>query len=242
MIINSNGEIDKEKYIALIRDYYKKPEVLDGDNIKEQYFRFRAYKNDLIFSTSYNTLLKFNTGSIVNKKLEMKYVNIFSYNDIYEYGREISNKLILLFNIKAKANKDGVPFKEFKDNDKKAMIQEINSRYWFLENNDKKLNAVFDKAKECKNLFELSNSLAFYGLIINRPGTPPTITGQYKPTISSGMKDDSDYYIKLKYNILGIKAKLNENNKLVIYSPTGNGYSKIKKEKFYWQISKNLIE
>lgn len=68
VIVNNKGEINKEQYIKLIRDYYKVPELLDENgNVKECYFRMRVFKNDLIYDTNNYTIQKFNIGSIVNK-------------------------------------------------------------------------------------------------------------------------------------------------------------------------------
>lgn len=63
--MNENGEINKEQYIKLIKEYYNKPELLDEEgNIKEYYFRLRIFKDDLFYETETNTILKFGVGSI----------------------------------------------------------------------------------------------------------------------------------------------------------------------------------
>ena len=57
------------------------------------------------------------------------------------------------------------------------------------------------------------------------------------------MKDVDDYYIKLKYNILGIKFVDNDKGKLIIQSPKEiqGAFSKISKEDFSWKIGKDMV-
>ena len=49
----------------------------------------RVFKNDLIYDTNNYTIQKFNIGSIVNKKLEMKHLYVFSYDEIYNCQKSI---------------------------------------------------------------------------------------------------------------------------------------------------------
>lgn len=243
VIIDKDGNIDQEKYKTLILKHYKKPELIDEDgNLKEYYFRFRAFRNDLIYENISNNLLKFNIGSIVNKKLEVKFVNVFSYNDVYENGRKIANKLTSKLNIKTRSNPDGI---EFRTIDKEIIVSIINTLYWGLDVKDKKLNTVLDNIKNDRNLYDLSNHLAYYSLIINRLGTPPTIEGQYTPVINSDIIKgyDDAMYIKLKYNILGIRMITNSNNKAIIETPLAvqGQFRKISKEKFSWKIGNSIV-
>ncbi len=238
VIIDKDGNINKEKYLELVKKHFKALELIDDNgNLKENYFRFRAFKNDLVYDTKHKTLFKFNIGSIVNKKLELQYVNCFSYNDIYEYGSEISKTIRKQFNIKDWHNKDGV---NFSDIDKGEIVACVNSEFYKLNFNDKKLETILDKIKTDKTIKEVSNHLAYLGLLVNRPLTPPTIDGQYKPVAGSdiGKEDDDIQYVKLKYNVLGVKTYTNADNGFIIKTPIPGKYKKVTKEKFSWQVSK----
>ena len=97
--MNQNGKIDKEKYIKLITDYYKEPNLIDETgNIKEYYFRLRVYKNDLIYDTVQQEIQKFNIGSIEEKKLRLMHIYCFALGDldkrVYFYQKELSKILI----------------------------------------------------------------------------------------------------------------------------------------------------
>lgn len=238
VIVDKDGNIIKEKYVDLIKKHYKKPEVLD-ENDEPKCFRFRAFKNDLVYETENKTLFKFNIGSIVNKKLELKFVNIFSYNDIYVYGREIRNLLCDRFDIKTKLNKEGNLFSEIS---KEEMVKVVNDVYWKVPCEDKKIQTTVKKVNECKNIYDFSNSLAYIGLLINRPGTPPTIDGQYMPVVNANTitRDDTEY-VKLKYNILGVKTYVNNDGGFEVRTPIQGQFTKVRKEEFSWQVSKNSL-
>ena len=60
--------------------------------------------------------MTFNLGSSANKLLEFKYINVFSYNDIYNMGKVIADSLIKNFNLKTKANQDGESFESIGKN------------------------------------------------------------------------------------------------------------------------------
>lgn len=247
VIIDKDGNVDKEKYLKLIKEHYKALDLIDENgNLKEGYFRFRAFENDLVYETKHKTIFKFNMGSIELKALEFKYVNIFSYNDVYKYGFEICNDIKREFNIKDRINKDGV---ELSSIDKREIVAYINAKYFKLEINDKKLDAICNKIKDDKTLKEISNHLAYLGLIVNRPLTPPKIEGKEARCIRTANMDfnkndtnvDAIQYVKLKYNILGIKFYTNVDGGFIIQSPLQGKFKKITKEKFSWQISKKEI-
>lgn len=238
VIIDNNGNINKEKYLKLIKDHYAVPELIDENGeLKEYYFRFRAYKNDLIYETNSNVLLKFNIGSIVNKKLECKFVNVFSYNDISNLGRDIAFRLIKKFDIKTKSNPNGIKFGEL---EKEDLVADIAENYWRLPFSDKKVQNALEMVKDEKTLNAISNHLAFLTLIINRAGTPPTITGQYTPVINSNLikKDSNAQYVKIKSNILGIRWYTIDDGNMIIVTPDEipGHYKKITREKFTWNL------
>lgn len=243
VIIDANGNIDKEKYLALIKYHYKATELLDENgNLITGYFRFRAFKNDIIYNTTTNCPTKFNIGSIVNNKLELKFINVFSYNSIYKTGANIRNALIKEYNLKTKMNKDGVDFKEI---DKHVFVDYVNRNYWNLEEKDKRIATALKMIENDLNIYELSNHLSYIGLIIGRPGTPPTITGQYSPAIDNKQikKDPDSQYVKLKYNILGLRFVENPYSKLIVTSPREipGAFSQIKKEEFSWKIQQDNL-
>ena len=244
VIIDKDGNINQEKYIALIQKHYKVPELLDENGeLKTGYFRFRAFTNDIIYNTVANCPMLFNIGSITNKKLELKFINVFSYDDIYKNGLNIQNDLINEYDLKTKQNPDGVAFN---DVSKDVFISYVNRKYWNLSDKDPKLKSVSEKVDKDKNVYELSNHLSYLGLIINRVGTPPTIDGQYMPAIQNNIiKDDADaQYIKLKYNILGLRFIQSPDGGLIIQSPKElpGAFTQVKKEKFSWKICNDDIQ
>ena len=244
VIIDKDGNINQEKYIALIQKHYKVPELLDENGkLKTGYFRFRAFTNDIIYNTVANCPMLFNIGSITNKKLELKFINVFSYDDLYKNGLNIQNDLINEYDLKTKQNPDGVAFNNVS---KDVFISYVNRKYWNLSDKDPKLKSVSEKVDKDKNVYELSNHLSYLGLIINRVGTPPTIDGQYMPAIQNNIiKDDADaQYIKLKYNILGLRFIQSPDGGLIIQSPKElpGAFTQVKKEKFSWKICNDDIQ
>ena len=242
VIIDKNGNINKDKYIKLIKYHYKKDILLDENGeLKTYYFRFRAFKNDIIYSTATKCPMLFNIGSIADRRIRFKFFNVFSYDDIYNQGKIIANSLIDEFKLKTKSNKEG---KNFTDYDNNAYVNYVATFIWKISLDDPRIKTVKLKVKDDKNLFELSNHLAYLGLIINRPGTPPTIDGQFKPTVNPKIiSDPNNYYIKLKYNILGLRFVDNGDGKLIIQSPKEiqGAFSKISKEDFSWKIGKDMV-
>lgn len=244
VIIDKDGNINQEKYIALIQKHYKVPELLDENGeLKTGYFRFRAFTNDIIYNTVANCPMLFNIGSITNKKLELKFINVFSYDDIYKNGLNIQNDLINEYDLKTKQNPDGVAFNDIS---KDVFISYVNRKYWNLSDKDPKLKSVSEKVDKDKNVYELSNHLSYLGLIINRVGTPPTIDGQYKPVIHNNIikENENAQYIKLKYNILGLRFIQSPDGGLIIQSPKEfpGAFTQVKKEKFSWKICNDDIQ
>ncbi len=84
--------------------------------------------------------------------------------------------------------------------------------------------------------------MAYIGLLINRPGTPPTIDGQYMPVVNANTitRDDTEY-VKLKYNILGVKTYVNNDGGFEVRTPIQGQFTKVRKEEFSWQVSKNSL-
>ena len=243
VIIDKNGNINKDKYIKLIKYHYKKDILLDENGeLKTYYFRFRAFKNDIIYSTATKCPMLFNIGSIADRRIRFKFFNVFSYDDIYNQGKIIANSLIDEFKLKTKSNKEG---KNFTDYDNNAYVNYVATFIWKISLDDPRIKTVKENVKNDKNLFELSNHLAYLGLIIDRPGTQSNIIDDFRFVANSKqvMKDVDDYYIKLKYNILGLKFVNNDKGKLIIQSPKEiqGAFSKISKEDFSWKIGKDMV-
>ena len=244
VIIDNNGNINQEKYIDLILKHYKKPVLIDENGkLKTCYFRFRAFRNDIIYNTETKCPLLFNIGSVAKKNLEFKFINVFSYNDIYNAGSEIRRRLISEFKLKTKSNLDEV---DFNDIGKAVYVNYVARNFWNIDTNDEKVKTAIVKVKDDHNIYELSNHLSYLGLLINRPGTPPSIDGQFVLGINNDLiksNPDSEY-VKLKYNILGLRFIDNPDGKLIISSPKEiqGAYSKIRKEDFSWKICRDDIE
>ena len=242
VIISKDGVINKEKYLSLIRDYYKKPELIDENGeLKEYYFRFRAFRNDIIYDTVANDPALFNIGSMANKKLEKKFFDIYSYNDIYVRGNKIRELIVSHFNIKTRNNPNGIQFSELS---KEAIIRYAIHHIWIHGDSISEAveKTVINNTETEKNIYDLSNKLSYYELTTKRYDYPPTITGQYAPVINPNyFKGDEDaQYIKLKYNILGLRFSKTFYGKMDIESPSEipGAYKKIRKEEFSWRISK----
>ena len=228
----------------LIKDFYKANQLLDDKGeLITGYFRFRAFKNDIIYNTGSNCPFLFNIGSIAKKTLELKNINVFSYNSIYKVGQDIVIKLIKEFNLKTKNNPDGV---EFKDINKSVYVAYVNRNYWKIDENNKQIDDVIDIVKDDRNVYELANHLSYLGLIINRLGNLPTKDSRFRPAANNFTltcrKDDAQY-IKLKYNILGLRFIDNPNGKLIVSSPKEipGAFKQVKKEPFSWNLCKEDI-
>lgn len=244
VIIDKDGNINQEKYIALIQKHYKVPELLDENGkLKTGYFRFRAFTNDIIYNTVANCPMLFNIGSITNKKLELKFINVFSYDDIYKNGLNIQNDLINVYDLKTKQNPDAVAFNDIS---KDVFISYVNRKYWNLSDKDPKLKSVSEKVEKDKNVYELSNHLSYLGLIINRVGTPPTVDGRCLLVAHNNIvkENENAQYVKLKYNILGLRFIQSPDGGLIIQSPKElpGAFTQIKKENFSWKICNDDIQ
>lgn len=244
VIIDDQGRIDQDKYKFLVKEYYKVPELFDENgNIIQGYFRFRAFKNDLIYDSVNNELQMFNIGSIANKKLEMKHINIFSYDDISAQVRESFYPIVDEFNIRIGRNKssNAIPFSEV---NKDELITYCMDNLMAINDVDRYGKAIRDNLKKCLSFNNFLETMAFFNLIINRECTPPTIVGQFMPVADRFKSDEDGQYFKVKASILGVRFHKNEDGKLVISGPNraANKFSKIRKEDFSWRICRDMIE
>lgn len=245
-IVDNNGKINKEKYIKLIKEHYKATDLLteNGEDINTRAFRFRAFKYDIIFDTQNYECYLYNLGSIAIRKMEIKPLNIYSYYEIYNYSNDIKNSIVKAFNLKSKQNQNGSSFAEI---DKNTIMDYLCDNLNILNNQEKHKKRLFELTKEEKNLINYCNLIAYWTLIANTKYAPPLFDKQYLPVAQNDLlsKNKDAQYVKIKYNTLGIRLKNNFNGKLIVEGPVGyknGGFKLIKKEEFYWTISKNMLE
>jgi len=243
MLVDDKGNINKNLYSKLVKEHYSASFLLDDDgNPNSKMFRFRAYKNDILYDTELNDPFVFNLGSIAKKLTAIKYLNVYSYNAIYSFANDIRRLIIDKFNIKT-VKKDGIDFKELTDECKKKIVLFIcNDMSSLTPYDDKKCNNIYDLTKNIKNIYDFSATLAYWIMIANISYAPPTLEKQNTPAANNEdiSKNPDAEYVKLKYNILGLRFANNEKGTLIISGPNGyqNGYKRIKKEDFSWKISK----
>lgn len=246
VIVNSNGEINKEKYIKLIKEHYKADVLLNEDktDINPKAFRFRAFKNDLIYDTQNNEIILFNLGSIANKKMEVKPLNILAYKDVYYYSNDIKQQVVKHFNIKSKDNENGTMFIEL---DKESVLEYLCDNLGVLNNPNKFKKRLFELTEKEDNLNAYCELIAYWSQIANNKLAWPTFDKQWKPTVQNDSleKNPDAQYVKIKYNILGARFRNSSNGKLIVEGPRGyknGGFKLIKKEEFHWTICKDMIE
>ena len=245
LIIDRNGNIDQEKYKKLIVDWYKTPELLDENgNLKTCYFRFRAYKNDLVYDTLTKTVQSFNVGSIAKKQLEFKHINIFSYDDIYNFANHAKHEIIDKFKLYCKDSGN----KKFDDEDREKVNEFVIKNIMTINDFERYKQGVIDQlnSKDIKGINSYCEMVAFLQLIVNRKNTWPKVICQYTPMVNhdnlSNEENKDAMYIKLKYNVLGIRID-NYLDKLFIRGPRfhENAYSKISKENFTWNMKNEML-
>lgn len=243
-IVDNKGKINEEQYIKLIKKHYKADELLVDGELNTKLFRFRAFKNDVVYDTHTNEPYLFNLGSVAIKKLEIKPLNNYSYDSVYNYAREIYDVIRERFNVKTNKNKNGV---EFNTLNKEIIISYICEVCGLLDDRDKHEKYTLELVKDINNIFEFSKMCAYYSLLANTKYAPPAYNKQYLPVANSNQikADPNAEYVKLKYNVLGVRFKLNDKGKLIVSGPRcskNGGFKKIKREEFHWTISKNMLK
>lgn len=226
VIVDTNGNIDTEKYKLLVQKHYGASKLIDENgNIKEYLFRFRARKNDMIYDTFTNEIKLNNLGSIAQKKLEYKPIYFSNYSDeiskfyviknsfakIYKEKKNLTNENLEELILLLEANEFINPDAKFNFNDVFSEILKSNS-----SNNEK--------------IFKIINKIN-YSLI----NGAPTSLGQWISTANTSIFDknnDDIQYVKVETSPLGIRVK-NENGKIKIEGK----HKKIKNNKeFSWNI------
>ncbi len=279
VIVDSNGEINKEKYIKLIKEWYKVPDLLDKDNLRTEFFRFRAFNKDLIYDTVNNNILEFITGSIANKVIEFRCIDIFNYDDIYTNGSFLKSKINKKFEI---YSKDGKVINDFNKLSKEEIVNyclSLKEKYVEFPNDEYK-HSVIKELKKVTNLYEFSKQLAYISAFSMWSDTSPNLEykdkekfikrKRYIKTVNGKISNsdllkklledkqinedtfdkyvnDSEY-VKVKCSVLGIRwenAKVDDEKiqKIKISGPkkAPQLFKKIKKEEFYWNISRKMI-
>ncbi|WP_337955358.1 type II CRISPR RNA-guided endonuclease Cas9 [Faecalicoccus acidiformans] len=236
VIVDQNGKINKEKYVKLIQEHYKETDLIDENgNIKEYYFRLRVYKNDLIYDTVQQEIQKYIMGSIVKKNLELKHIYCFPLAEIDKRVHFYKKELALHFDFKLpKINPNGKV--KISDIESSTIIEYAVENLMDVKMPEKYDSSLKEILKGEKTYSRRLEKMAFLELIVNRNCTWPSIIGQYLPRISTpGLEAQ---YIKIKSSPLGIRWTHNDKGKLMIAGPKGhrNMYSKIKKEKFSWEL------
>lgn len=83
-------------------------------------------------------------------------------------------------------------------------------------------------------------------MIIHRPGTPPTVDGRCLLGAHNNIvkENENAQYIKLKYNILGLRFIQSPDGGLIIQFPKElpGAFTQVKKEKFSWKICNDDIQ
>lgn len=245
VIIDDQGRIDQDKYKFLVKEYYKVPELFDENgNIIQGYFRFRAFKNDLIYDSVNNELQMFNIGSIAKKQLEMKHINIFSYDDLYRLMPFYKRSIVEQFNIKDRfLNPLGSTL--FNEVNRQQLVDYCIDNLMAVEDVARYKKGIFELLKGQSTLYSFVEEMSFLSIIVNRKCTWPKILCQYCPKANTPYSENEDgQYFKVKTSVLGVRFHKNEDGKLVISGPNraANKFSKIRKEDFSWRICRDMIE
>ncbi len=230
VIVNQNGLINKEKYLLLVKEHYGYNELIDANgNLISGAFRLRMFKNDMFYDTERKEVMLFNIGSIVNKKLELRHINIYSYNKFLNYKEKIWKQ------INQKRDNKKLSSTDLKDLVVKVIIENVDEN--LKEKIDVFRSLITDHLKnnDITKVIEYS-----YWLILKDDSNfrIPKIKGQILP-VANNLKQEDSQYIKISSSALGIRVFKKENN-LIIEGPNdgeyNNKYSLIKKEKYSWQI------
>lgn len=236
MIVDEKGNINQEKYIKLVKEYYKAKELIDDQGkLRTEYFRLRLFNNDLFYDTNEFAIRKFVTGSMAMKTYEVIETKIFSYNDIYSDFHTKKEFAIQKFNLKIGKNfKNGTS--KFSDISIDAWLKYFNDENSELsEQNRAHMKKFIGSPQNLEQLIEMIS------LMSNFIKTGRLIKPRIILTANTINNNGEERYIKIKSSILGIRFHKNESTgQLCISGPKyhQNMYSLIKKENFSWQISK----
>ncbi|MFV0499898.1 MAG: hypothetical protein ACK5NF_07775, partial [Bacilli bacterium] len=225
-IVDSNGNIDNERYKLLVKKHYGAMDLFDDeDNLKEYLFRFRARKNDMIYDTFTNEIKLNNFGSIANKKLEYKPIFFSSYSSEINKFNTLKRAFSPLYKRKEKLTE--------KQYDELNLLL-IESGYITP---DEKFafasvfkNILKSDASNNEKLFQVVNKINYSKFL-----GAPTALGQWSSTANPLVFDknnDDIQYVKVETSPLGVRVK-KVDDKLFI----SGKHKKIKNNKqFSWNV------
>ncbi len=228
-VIIKNGEIDKNQYLKLIKEHYGYDELIDEDgDLITGCFKIRLLKNDIYYDTIRNVPHLFNVGSIENRKLEIKRLNIYSYNQVYDIVSDLIEK----------------------DNSEESYwkIDQVNNYFeniiQIYEEDGYKIQDLFEiitkyandelKSKEKVLKYNLFSLFAKGILDAQNPMNAKKIYGQNIITVNNITKQDkigNGQYVKLVSSPLGMRFT-QENDKLKVLGK----HKKIKNDEFSWKL------
>lgn len=237
VIVGSNGQINKEKYLSLIQEHYQYKELIDEEgNLIEGYFRLRMFKGELFYDTERKQPMIYEIGSIVNKKLQISHINMYSFEALNQ-KKDVLRKKFYDLDKEQQGDKDHLidlilSADEFKLDEKDPKATDKRKSF------EKEVKACFDDEKLVKSFFSAVDRACYLHKVSENYFLPPSIIGQNLPTVNN-VKGDDTQYVKIATSPLGIRYILKENH-LTIQGPNDfnkfNKYKLIKKEKFCWTI------
>ncbi|MFV0255028.1 MAG: type II CRISPR RNA-guided endonuclease Cas9 [Erysipelotrichaceae bacterium] len=242
VIVNQKGLINQEQYLTLVKEHYKYNELIDenGQLIKGT-FRMRLYKGDIYYDTVRLQPMYFNVGGIGNKRLDVKIIEIFSYNEIDYLQKKIKDK----FKEELKSIRVFAGSKDEKTSKileiKQQIAEYYNTKYFTSLGLNEKMSAkIKDVLFEESDIYEGISKSCYLINILKKTDyniLPPDITGQNMPVLPKIDKHQDRQYVKLVYSPLGIRINKNKGS-IAISGPKngGNHYKMIKKEDFSWQL------
>lgn len=184
---------------------------------------------------------KFSIGAIAEKRLEMKHIYQFSYDDIYDQVAFMRKSLSIRYDFKLRhINPSGT--KKFQDIDIYDMIHFCMDNLMDIHDREYHRESIVEYLEKETNFQTFLEKAAYVNLVVNRSCTPKAIFDRYRPSANS-IKEEAQY-VKIKSSILGIRYWINEDGALIINGPNGarQKYSKIKKEAFSWKICQSMVK
>lgn len=262
VIIDKDGNINKEQYMKLITDHYGYHELLDEyDQLMTGAFRMRVLRNEMIFDTERNELMLFNIGSIVNKKLEILNPNITNFTEIERLTSELYAELDLDY----KELRHGINSNKHLHPTLKFLLTNLNPNHKLIKeiddidialsvisngeiaDRDKKIYSnlinISEKIKKDMdnpqvNFREILEYVADLIVKSQNSFSPPPIIGRILPTADNLTEEDA-YYQKVIISPLGVRWE-KVNGKLKISGVKGidnrKNYKVVKKDEFSWQV------
>lgn len=250
LIVDANGNINKEMYIQIIKKRNKCEELLDENGeLNTKAFRLRFYPNDIMFDTKNKVMQVFKLGSIVKNKILMSPICIYSYNMIDQKTRFYKKELARQFDFYMSGiNPNGN--KHFRDYNPSEIVEfavdnlmDIEDLGYYRASLIKELTKLAKKG----NYQNLLDQMAYYELSIHSGYSPKSVTNE--PNKGPTFLDTKDTknnpeFVKVKTTDLGVRWRIDENGGLAISGPryAENQFTIIKREKFTWNLKNEVLE